>query len=85
LNINKLNNEEKAIKHEGAYYNIYEQQVSWDFVEAVDCFCLFDEEIKSGTEVYSCFHKAPKSMSTEEFIDNDISICKEGVWMARHL
>jgi len=47
--------EKKATQDENPYPNMYGQQVLWKFIKAVDCFLILDE-LKSGAEIYSCFH-----------------------------
>ena len=51
----------KAIKmaksEEEDYENIYGQRVQFRYLDAVDCFELFDEKVRDKTEVYSCFMK----------------------------
>ena len=71
-------------KYEEPYPNIYGQQVSWEFVEAVDCFAVYDE-IVTGTEVYSCLHKRPKGTSDDYFMKNLLKNVDFGCWMARHM
>jgi hypothetical protein len=61
--------EEKAKKKEGTYENIYDQTVKCRFVEAIDCFWLFDDELKNGDELYSRFINVPIETDTEEFLD----------------
>ena len=60
--------EKKAKKDEQPYSNIYGQKVVWKFIEAVDCFSILDE-LKSGAEVYSCFHTTNKNETANEFIE----------------
>ena len=50
------------------YLNIYGQEVEWKFIDAVDCFNLFDNILRTGTEFYSCIHSTDKETSPEEFI-----------------
>jgi hypothetical protein len=74
--------ENKAIKDETPYPNKYGQKVVWKFIKAVDCFVILDE-LKSGTEVYSCFHTTSKSETASEFIKKWFS--PSGGWRkARH-
>lgn len=47
--------ETNANKATNRYLNVYNQQVTWKLIKAVDCFRIYNE-IKSGAEVYSCFH-----------------------------
>lgn len=76
--------EEKAKKGNDFYPNIYGQQVAWKFVEAVDCFLILDE-LKSGAEVYSCFHSAIKDISAEEFLNLWFNNSEEGCHRVRHI
>jgi hypothetical protein len=76
--------ENKAKKDDGFYPNIYGQQVAWQFVEAVDCFLILDE-LKSGAEVYSCFHTTSKETTTEDFLNLWFRNSDKGCRKARHL
>lgn len=77
--------EKNALNSNVQYYNIYGQEVSWCFVKAVDCFLIYDE-IKTGTEIYSCFYKTSKSISANDFIKNNIfKDIEEGCRMSRRL
>jgi hypothetical protein len=60
--------EKKAKEEEIDYLNPYEEKVEWKFVEAIDCFHLFDEELETGTELYSRFFHVPKDVPLEEVI-----------------
>ena len=75
--------EKKAMENEEPYPNMYGQQVVWKFIEAVDCFEILDE-LKSGAEVYSCFHVTQKSESANEFIEKWFH-CPNGCRKARRL
>ena len=63
------------------YPNIYGQIVSWEFIDAVDCF-LIGDKIKSGIEVYSCFHTTKNNAT--EFMEK-YSTIEGGCRIARHL
>lgn len=76
--------EEKAKKDNDFYPNMYGQQVAWKFVEAVDCFLILDE-LKSGAEVYSCFHTTAKGMTTDEFLNLWFNNSDNGCHKARHM
>ena len=77
--------EEKALKDNEPYHNIYGQEVSWDLVKAIDCFLIYDE-IESGTEVYSCFYQTSKAVSDNSFIQNNIvKDIEDGCRMGRSL
>jgi hypothetical protein len=67
--------ENKAIKDEEPYLNVYGEQVVWKFIAAVGCFEILGE-LKSGAEVYSRFHAAHKSESANEFIDRTLACYK---------
>ncbi|MDP4088477.1 MAG: DUF4288 domain-containing protein [Bacillota bacterium] len=60
--------EANAKKYEMEYYNPYDQLVICKFVDFLDCFRLSEEEIKSGTEVYSRSMEMPVKEKTEEII-----------------
>ena len=62
--------EGKAQKEEHEYINPYDQLVKWRFVEALDVFYLFDDEIKSGSELYSRHFHVPIEVTSEEVIKN---------------
>lgn len=76
--------EEKTGIGSEKYPNIYGQEVEWKFVEAVDCFHLFDDKLKTGTEVYSCFHSTDKDTSAEEFVSKWFNSSEDGCRKARH-
>jgi hypothetical protein len=61
--------EKKAKDNEHDYINPYDEKVEWRFVDFLDCFSLFDENINSGTEVYSRFIQVPIEMKTEEVMN----------------
>lgn len=46
----------------------YGQTVHYEWVEAVDCFGIFAEELETGTELLYFFIDAPIELSREEFI-----------------
>ncbi|MBT2655384.1 DUF4288 domain-containing protein [Bacillus sp. ISL-18] len=62
--------EKEAKKAEIDYLNPYEELVEWKFVEALDCFKMFDEKLQSGTELYSRFLRVPKDISRENVISH---------------
>jgi len=76
--------ENKAKKDNEPYMSIYGQQVTWKFIRAVDCFLIIDE-LKSGAEVYSCFHLTAKDTTTEDFINTWFDSAEEGCRPARRL
>lgn len=62
------------------YYNPYGQLVKCKFVDSLNCQRLFDDEIKSGTEIYSRLLKVPVEMETEKVIETYVTetlSCKE--------
>lgn len=58
--------EKKAKKAEFNYYNLYDEFVEYKYVDSLHCFWLFDDIIKSGTEVYSRLIHVPKGVNAEE-------------------
>ncbi|WP_419884139.1 DUF4288 domain-containing protein [Peribacillus sp. B-H-3] len=60
--------EKKAKDEEHDYLNPYEETVEWKYVDALDCFHLFDETLKTGTELYSRFFRVPKDVPREKVI-----------------
>lgn len=61
--------EKKAKEAEMEYYNPYDQMVKCRLVDTIDCFQLFDDELKSGTEVYSRLLHVPVKEKTEKVIE----------------
>lgn len=61
--------EKKAKENEMEYINPYDEKVCYKFAEAIDCFHLFDEELETGTELYSRLISVSKDLSRDEFID----------------
>lgn len=62
--------EKKAKQEEISYYNPYGEMVSWKLVESLDAFELFDEELVSGSELYSRFIRVPKEIENTNVINN---------------
>ncbi len=60
--------EAEAIKQEMEYRNLYDQLVQRKFVDSLNCQCLFDDEIRSGTEIYSRLFKVQIDEKMEKFI-----------------
>lgn len=58
-----------AKQSEMEYYNPYDQLVQCKLVDSLNCQRLFDDEIKSGTEIYSRLLKVPTEMETEKVIE----------------
>lgn len=61
--------EKEAKKSEMEYKNPYDQLVRCKFVNSLNCQCLFDDEIRSGTEIYSRLFKVPIDEKMEKFIE----------------
>ncbi|MGF9889634.1 DUF4288 domain-containing protein [Priestia megaterium] len=62
--------EKEAKECEDSYTNVYDQTVKFQFIESLDAFLLYEEdELPSGTEVYSRFLHMPK----EEKLANVLS------------
>ncbi|MQR85523.1 DUF4288 domain-containing protein [Bacillus megaterium] len=56
--------EKKAKEYEDSYINVYDQTVNFQLIESLDAFLLCEEdELPSGTEVYSRFLHIPKEAS----------------------
>jgi len=61
--------EKKAKESEDSYTNVYGQVVKFQFVESLDAFLLCEEdELQSGTEVYSRFLHIAKEESLENVL-----------------
>lgn len=60
--------EKKTLEFDEPYKNPYGQQVTWKFIEAVDCYYI-GKELVSGTEVYSCLHNVEADLTADKFID----------------
>lgn len=60
--------EKKAKEAEINYKNPYGEMVSWKLLESVDAFELFDEEVISGTELYSRYIHVPKEIENDKVI-----------------
>ncbi|MFD2334179.1 DUF4288 domain-containing protein [Cohnella sp. GCM10020058] len=60
--------EKKAKQNEMDYQNPYGETVDWKFVRALDCFILFDENLQSGTELYSRSLRVPQDVPIETVI-----------------
>lgn len=61
---------------EMTYSNPYDQIVEWKYIDSLNCQQLFDDEIKSGTEIYSRLIKVPVNDKTENVIK---TFCPETV------
>ena len=62
---------EKIANESGhSYTNPYDENVEWRFVEAIDAFQLFDDVLKTGTEVYSRLIRVQKGILREDFISS---------------
>ncbi|NLR46346.1 DUF4288 domain-containing protein [Priestia megaterium] len=61
--------EQEAKGHEDSYTNVYDQLVEFKYIESLDAFELFeDEELASGTEVYSRFVHTSKGEKFSDFL-----------------
>lgn len=60
--------EKKAKDAEIVYQNPYEETVKCQLIKALDAFELFDDELISGTELYSRFIRLPKGAENDEVI-----------------
>ena len=60
--------ENKAKKDEEFFPNMYGQQAAWKLIKAVDCFLILDK-LKSGIELFSCYHTTKENMTAEEFLN----------------
>lgn len=72
--------EAEAKKNEIEYNNPYDQLVQCKFVDSLNCQRLFDNEIKSGTEIYSRLIKVPIEEKTDNVIETyfpEILPCEE--------
>ncbi|MZP30378.1 DUF4288 domain-containing protein [Heliobacterium undosum] len=61
--------EEQAYRTEHEYLNTYEQLVKWRFVKLLHVFELNDNQLNSGTEVYSRFIHARKEDDIKDIIN----------------
>jgi len=61
--------EAEAKKNEMEYNNPYDQLVKFKFVDSLNCQCLFDNEIRSGTEIYSRLFKVSIEEKTDKVIE----------------
>jgi hypothetical protein len=59
----------KALGQEMTYKNPYSQTVHFKFIDSLNCQQLFDNEIKSGTEIYSRLFKEPINVEIKEVIE----------------
>ncbi len=59
-----------AIKSEHSYKNMYDEDVKKRFIEIIDCYNLIDDNIKSGTEIYSRFLNVPTGIPTKKIISH---------------
>ncbi|WP_176586238.1 DUF4288 domain-containing protein [Priestia megaterium] len=61
--------EKKAKESEDSYTNVYDQIVKFQYVESIDAFLLCeDDELESGTEVYSRFLHTAKEENLESVL-----------------
>ncbi|GHU98136.1 hypothetical protein FACS1894211_01390 [Clostridia bacterium] len=60
---------ERAVKKQQvAYINIYGQKVEYIYIDSVDCFELYDDPSKSGSEVFSVIYAVPKVKTDTQFL-----------------
>lgn len=64
--------DEVAKQDEMEYCNPYGQLVKCKFVDSLNCQRLFDDDIKSGTEIYSRLFKVPVEVDTEKVIETNM-------------
>ncbi|MGK0391232.1 MAG: hypothetical protein ACI94Y_003994 [Maribacter sp.] len=68
-----------AKENENEYENRYGQKVITRYFDAIDCFQLFDEKLKNGTEVYSNIIESSTKLERRDFIKQMFPI-KEGMY-----
>jgi hypothetical protein len=61
--------EKKAKEMELDYINPYGEFVKWRFIEAIDCFVIREDNLSTGTEIYSRRIRTTKEIDTEYFLD----------------
>lgn len=59
----------KGKESEMEYYNPYDQFVQCKFIDSLNCQRLFDDEIMSGTEIYSRLFKVSVEEKLEKVIE----------------
>jgi hypothetical protein len=67
-----------ARENENEYTNKYGQKVVTRYFDAIDCFQLFDEKLKNGTEIYSNIIESSTKLERRDFI-KQIFPMKEGM------
>ena len=55
-------------EYEDPYENQYGETVTWKLVKILDSFELLDEQLKTGTEVYSRYILTEKVLTTENVL-----------------
>lgn len=60
--------EKLAKQDQTEYINIYGQRVEKRYYEAIDCYSVGEERIKSGLEVYSTFVRSTTQVQPNEFV-----------------
>lgn len=63
------NGKEHGIKAQTEYLNVYGETVRWTFIKVIDVFELSDDNIESGTEVYSRFIFAKENDDADKVIE----------------
>ena len=59
------------------YTNPYDQTVTCRFVDSVTCQKLFDNEIKSGTELYSRLYEEKSDVDPTAFLEKYLPETRE--------
>lgn len=67
-----------AKENESEYENKYGQKVITRYFDAIDCFQLFDEKLKDGTEIYSNIIESSTKLERRDFIKQMFPM-KEGM------
>lgn len=55
-------------ENEHDYENQYGERVFWKLIKILDCFELLDENLKTGTEVYSRYILVQEEVTNEEVL-----------------
>lgn len=61
--------EKKAKSMEIDYTNPYGESVRWKFVEAIDCFSIFEDKLFTGVELYSRRIRENMDVDSDDFMD----------------
>lgn len=60
--------EKLGIENEHTYKNQYGETVRWKFIKVLNCFELIEEELHSGTEIFSRYIVVEKEKSTQDVL-----------------